>query len=100
MPKALHENFAHETPTPPSERSTGLVFTAVAILVAVMWRNSTVVVIAALSIAAVLAAISLLAPAILRPLNFAWFWLGIALNRVVSPIVMLALFAVTIVPFG
>ena len=85
---------------PPSDRSTGLVFTVVAILVAVMWRHNAAIVIAALTVAAVLVAVSLLAPQILRPFNLAWFRLGIALNRIVSPIVMLAIFVVAIVPFG
>jgi hypothetical protein len=100
MKKNFHEAFSHEAVKPPSERSTGLVFTAVAVIVAVLWRHDMVVVGIALSIAAVLAGASLLVPHWLRPLNIAWFWVGLALNKVVSPIVMLVLFAVAIVPFG
>jgi hypothetical protein len=56
--------------------------------------------VASLGIAAALAIVSFLSPALLRPLNVAWFKLGMALNKIVSPLVMLFLFAVVIVPFG
>ncbi len=43
---------------------------------------------------------ALVAPSVLRPLNKLWFALGIFLNRVVSPIVMGAMFLLIITPFG
>ena len=100
MKKNFHETYSHEAAKPPSERSTGLVFAAVAVIVAVLWRHHAVALSVALSLAVALAALSLLVPHWLRPLNIAWFWVGLALNKVVSPIVMLVLFAVAIVPFG
>ena len=100
MANNFHEAFAHEAVAPPSERATGLVFATVAVIVAVLWRHNTIVLGAAFSIAAALAAVSLLMPQRLRPLNMAWFWLAQALNRIISPIVMLGLFALVIVPFG
>jgi hypothetical protein len=100
MKKNFHEAFTHGDLKPPSERSTGLVFTAVAVIVAVLWRHNVIVLGTALSIAAALAVVSVLTAHWLRPLNIAWFWVGLALNKIVSPIVMLVLFAVAIVPFG
>ena len=97
---SFHEVFAQEAVAPPSERSTGLVFATVAIIVAVLWSHNMIIFGAALLIAVALVAASLSMPERLRSLNLAWFWVGLALNKVVSPIVMLVLFAVVIVPFG
>lgn len=99
MTKNFHEQFSSDV-RPPSDRSTGLVFAAVALILAVVVRHDWRVAGAAAMAAAVLVAISLLAPRLLHPLNVAWFGLALLLNRIVSPIVMLTLFAVTIVPFG
>ena len=84
----------------PSDRSTGLVFAAAACVVAWFWRANPSVVQWALEIAAVLAGLALLAPRVLRPLNIVWFRFGLLLHKVMNPIVMLALFAVAIVPAG
>ena len=54
----------------------------------------------ALGIAAMLAAVSLIAPTLLKPLNILWFQFGLLLHRVVNPIVMFALFALVFVPAG
>lgn len=100
MSKNFHESLEEGTVPLPSERSTGLVFAAVALIVAYFWRTQATVLAVALVVAAVLVGVSLLRPILLRPLNIAWFKLGLLLNKVVSPIVMLVLFAVVIVPFG
>jgi hypothetical protein len=55
---------------------------------------------AACTVSVAFAAVSLLRPNLLRTLNVAWFRLSLLLNRIVSPVVMLVLFCVTIVPFG
>ena len=47
-----------------------------------------------------LAAVSLIAPVLLKPLNILWFQIGLLLHRVVNPIVMFAVFAVVFVPAG
>ena len=100
MKKNFHETFAGDEIPLPSERSTGLVFAAVALIVAFFWRsNGTVVLVSGLCAGAFLT-VSLLIPKVLRPLNIAWFGLGLFLNRIVSPIVMFIMFAVVIVPFG
>ena len=78
----------------------GLVFAAVAAAVALLWRNNPTVPWLALSIAAVLTAISLTAPSVLKPLNIVWFKFGLLLHRLVSPVVLFAIFALAFVPAG
>jgi hypothetical protein len=100
MSKDFHESFAGGEVKPPSERATGLVFAAVALIVAILWRNSPTVLWPALGIALALAAVSLLAPSVLKPLNRLWFRFGLLLHRIVNPIVMFAIFALVFVPAG
>jgi len=100
MAKNFHEQYSADAAPLPSERSTGLVFTVACIVVAYYWRASPVVVVIASVLAAGFLGASLLAPSSLKPLNVVWFKLAVLLNKVVSPIVMLALFAVVMVPFG
>jgi hypothetical protein len=100
MAKNFHEHYERpELPLPP-DRSTGLVFTAVALIVAYLWRADPVVLYAALGMAALLAAVSLLVPIVLRPLNIAWMRFALVLSKVMNPIVMLLLFLIAIVPAG
>jgi hypothetical protein len=96
----FHESFGQEAVKPPSPRSTGLVFTGVAILLGVSFRDSVVAVLAAGIVAAALLAASLLAPRVLEPLNIVWFKIGMLLHRVVNPLVMFLMFAIAIVPLG
>lgn len=84
----------------PSERSTGLVFAGVGLVAAYFLRATPWALWAAIAASVTFAAISLLRPGLLRTLNVAWFRLSLLLNRIVSPVVMLVLFCVTIVPFG
>lgn len=100
MAKNFHEGYERpELPLPP-DRSTGLVFTALALIVAYLWRAETLVAPIALGIAAVLGLVSLAAPRLLRPLNIVWMRLALAISKVMNPIVMLVLFIVAIVPAG
>ena len=96
----FHESYAGSEIKPPSERSTGLLFAAVAVLVAIFWRNGPTVMWVALGVAAMLAAVSMIAPVLLKPINILWFQLGLLLHRVVNPIVMFAVFAAVFVPAG
>ena len=96
----FNDSYAGGEIKPPSERSTGLVFAAVAALVALLWRNSATVPWLALGIAVGLAAISLIAPSLLKPLNIIWFRFGLLLHRIVNPIVMFTIFALVFVPAG
>jgi hypothetical protein len=96
----FHENYAAGEIGTPSERSTGLVFAFVATLVAVLWRNSATVSWVAFGIGVGLAAISLIAPSRLKPLNILWFKFALLLHRIVNPVVMFAIFALVFVPAG
>jgi hypothetical protein len=99
--QSFHESFSSgDAVKPPSDRSTGIVFTVVAVIVALWWRNTPVVWQVALGLAVVLAILSLVAPWVLRPLNLVWFRIGLILHRVVNPIVMLVMFVVVFVPAG
>lgn len=100
MPGNFHESFAPDEVQPPSDRSTGLVFAAVALIVAVLWRNQATVLWWGLGLAAAFGLVALIAPVLLRPLNILWFKLGRLLHRIVNPLVMFAIFAVVFVPAG
>jgi hypothetical protein len=84
----------------PSNRSTGFVFAGVAAAVAWFWRDNLTVVTLALGAAEILIVLAISFPRLLSPLNVAWFRLGLLLHKIMNPIVMLALFAVAIVPAG
>ena len=45
-------------------------------------------------------ALALIAPRLLSPLNRAWFYVGLALHRVVNPVVMAIIYYGTVVPMG
>lgn len=100
MRRNFHESYSHSAVKPPSERSTGFVFACVALLVALWWRNAPTVPWVALGVAAALAAVSLAAPKLLKPLNLIWFQIGLLLHRVVNPVVMLAMFVAVFLPAG
>ena len=100
MAVSSHDPDIAEKVNPPSERSTGLVFTAVALLIALLFRNTKGVWIPALAVAGVLAVVSFAAPKILRPLNLAWFRLSLLMHKVVNPVVMLLIFGLVFLPVG
>jgi hypothetical protein len=100
MAQNFHENFEQKALPLPPDRSTGLVFTAVALVVAYAWRGNPVVLYVALGIAAALALISLTVPIVIRPLNVVWMQFALLLSKIMNPIVMLILFLVAIVPAG
>jgi hypothetical protein len=96
----FHEAYVPEDIKPPSPRSTGLVFVVVALLLGLFFRNNPVAVGIAVTVAAVLLALSLLAPKRLEPLSIVWFKFGMLLSRIVNPIVMFLMFAIAMVPMG
>jgi hypothetical protein len=100
MSRNFHESYAGGEIKPPSARSTGLLFAVVAVIIAVLWRNSPTAPWVALGVAAILAAASLIAPVLLQPITNLWFQFGLLLHRVVNPIVMFAMFALVFVPAG
>ena len=85
-----------------SERTFGLVVGGLFALVAVwpaVWRGAPIrfwLLIPAL----VLVGLALVAPNVLRPLNRAWYQLGLLLHKIVNPIIMGLLFYAAIVPMG
>lgn len=100
MAKNFHEHYERpELPLPP-DRSTGLVFTVVALIVAYLWRADETVMTISAGLAALLLLVSLVVPILLRPLNIVWMKLALLLSKVMNPIVMLILFLVAIVPAG
>lgn len=100
MSKNFHEHYDRpELPLPP-DRSTGLVFTAIALIVAYLWRNDQTVMTVALALAGILGAVSLVVPIAIRPLNIVWMKFALLLSKVMNPIVMGVLFLIAIVPAG
>lgn len=53
-----------------------------------------------LAVAAVFGVLALAWPKALRPLNVAWFRLGLLLHKVVNPIIIGGMFYLTVVPIG
>jgi hypothetical protein len=97
----FHEAYrGGEAVAPPSDRSTGLVFAFVTVLLAYPARESTTLLAICLGSATVLGLVSWLMPSVLRPLTLAWFRFGLALHRIVNPVVMVAMFVTAIVPMG
>ena len=86
----------------PSERSFGLLFGVVfTLLAAYGWIFKDWALAILLSLVAIAAAFVLLgfvAPKILKPLNWLWFQLGQLLGKIVSPIVLGAIFFLMLTP--
>ena len=93
---------AGRDPELPGERSFGVLFAIVGLVVAVFaWRAGNDALAAAFVLAGVVfAAFAWLAPARLAPLNRAWFRLGMLLAKVVNPIVLGVLFFAVITPYA
>ncbi len=53
-----------------------------------------------LAVAVVFAALSLAVPRVLFPLNYVWFRFGLLLHRVISPLVIGAVFFLCVTPIG
>ena len=100
MRKNFHEHYEEEVLTPPSERSTGLVFAVVAAIIALWNYDHMTVLIVGLSISALFVGLALLAPSLMAPLNTAWFKLSLVMAKIVNPLVMGLLYYLVITPFG
>lgn len=95
-----HEDFAREAEVEPgSIRSLVVVMTAVAVIIAVIFREQTWSLIL-WGVAALLVLLGWLVPAALKPLNRAWFAFGMLLGRVVAPIAMGVVFFGVVMPIG
>jgi hypothetical protein len=100
MASNFHESYAADAVPMPSNRSTGLVLAVALALFGLWWRKTGIVLYPAVFMAVALAIMSLACPHILAPLTAAWFRFGLLLHRIVSPVVLFAIFALAIVPFG
>lgn len=97
-----HPDSMHR-PSLSSERTFGFVFTGIFLIVAgYFWYHDgkPVVIQIFLALAAAFLAFSIFLPIALRPLNKAWYYLGLLLGRVVSPIVLGVLFFILISPIA
>ncbi len=99
---ATHERLVREeTVQGSSDRSFGLVFTAVFAIIG-LWPllGDGGVRIWSLAICAVFLATALLRPTLLKPLNRLWTEFGLLLHHVVNPIIMGLLFYLVVTPTG
>jgi hypothetical protein len=85
----------------PSDRSFGLVFAIVFLIVAVLplWRDGEPRR-WALAAAALCGVLALAWPRALAPANRLWLRIGMAMHRVINPVVMAVLFYLAVTPFG
>lgn len=100
---STHERLKREeTVVGSSDRAFGLVFAGFFALLTLLklWRGWSAWGWIFLGAAAAFAALALLAPGLLAPLNRTWLKLGLALHKVVTPIVMAMLFYLVITPMG
>lgn len=100
MSASSHEPLIEDEVTPPSPRATGIVFAVACSVAAIVLRNHLMPALIALGGAAGFLGLALAAPHRLERLSHAWFRFGLILNRIVSPVVMMVLYAGVMVPFG
>jgi hypothetical protein len=100
MKRNFYETLEEAEVALPSDRSTGLVLAAASIVAALIWRHQPPALAGGLALGLVLALTSMIAPERLHLLNRTWMALGRLMGKVMSPIVMLVLFCIAIVPFG
>lgn len=86
---------------PGSDRAFGVVVGGILLVVALyQWWSEISVYVWFGGVGGVLLVLGLMAPSTLRPLNLAWTKLGLLLGRIVTPVVMLLVYVVSIVPIG
>ncbi len=91
----------NQPPQLPSERRFGLLFTVVFAVVGIYahfkgWSQTSVTILAGLS--GLIALITIVSPKLLAPFNRLWFELGQLMGRIVSPIVLGAIFFLILTP--
>ena len=85
----------------PSEKSFGVVFSIVFLLVALYpFINSESLRIWALVLSALFLLLAYLAPKVLNPLNKLWFKFGLLLSSIITPIVLAMVYFITVIPTG
>jgi hypothetical protein len=102
MEQAIHERLdRNEALKPGAERPFGLVMTgAFALLAALNWWRAGAVWPWLGGLALLFLLTALAYPSILRPLNWAWFRLGLLMHKVVNPVTMGLLFFGAVTPTG
>lgn len=98
-----HSENSSLNPRLPPERSLGILFFVVFLIVAAyFWHKSygDSWVFGAIGLSLFFLLAGFLAPTLLRPLNKLWFQLGLLMGRVVSPIVLGAIFFILISPIA
>ncbi len=95
------DSFHTDVNTAPSHRSFGALFTVVFLVVGTLplWRGGAVRT-WALVVATLVGLVTMAAPQALAPLSRLWLRLGLAMHRVINPLVMGALFYLVVTPFG
>ena len=84
-----------------SNRSFGLVFTVVFVLIGLFpLINSGSIRVWSLGLSGVFLLASFLKPEVLQPLNNLWTKFGLLLNKIISPIMLAALFFLVVTPTG
>jgi predicted membrane metal-binding protein len=100
---SAHENArSFDDRPPPSLKSFGLTFAAVFAIVGLwplVWRHADPRW-WALAVAALFAAVTFLAPQILKPLNQLWHRFGLLLHGIISPIILGLMFFVAVTPIA
>jgi hypothetical protein len=99
----FHENLSRDDVVVPSEKSFGITFAVVALLLAawLWWRKDlTAWALVALAVSAGFLAAGFLAPSALRRLNVLWLKFGLLLHKIVNPIIMGLLFFGVFTPMG
>jgi len=100
--QGLHEDFSRDDDIRAgSERAFGIVFAVVFTIIA-LWPllDGAPFRIWALATAGIFLTAALLLPVVLKPLNRVWFLFGLALHKIVNPLVMGLLFFLTVTPIA
>jgi Saxitoxin biosynthesis operon protein SxtJ len=102
MATQFHEDFRRDSGEPKAtERSFGLVFTGVFVLIGLLpLLSSHSPRLWALSVAVAFCVLAFAAPKLLAPWNRVWMFIGKMMHKAVSPFVLGLLFAVAVVPTG
>lgn len=106
MSDNIHERLSdHSTVQPGSDRSFGLIVGGIITLFGV-WRwlfsdhGFDMIVLALLALGAGLVALGALQPSRLRLANRYWTKLGLLMGRIMTPVVMLVIFTIAVLPVG
>lgn len=84
-----------------SEKNFGIVF-AVVFLIVALWPlyYGGEIRFWAIALSVTFLALGFWIPGFLKPLNIAWFYFGLALGKIVAPIVLTIIFVLVVVPTG